>query len=282
MISRRQFNRLACSAAALATTTPAFASVKSDFQKRGCAFTTKNGNGWRDKIELLNPSWMYSWGSNLPENMPSDVDFTPMLWNGGSDKSRAKIISQLKLQAERGEINHLLGFNEPDQKEQANMSVERVVEIWPELMEIGVPLISPGCVHPDREWMHQFMNEVEKKNLRVDAISVHSYGGPSAEHLVKRLKALRKEFGRAIWITEFAVGDWEAKTPEQNRHRPERVASFMKEVLPALDRLRFVERYAWFSASQTSNPLGTSALFDAAGDLTPLGEIYASHKSRKR
>jgi hypothetical protein len=70
------------------------------------------------------------------------------------------------------------------------------------------------------------------------------------------------------------VGDWEAKSVERNRHKPEAVMRFMESVLPKLDKLDFVERYAWFPAKTTSIPLGTSALFNADGALTPLGEIY--------
>jgi hypothetical protein len=35
-----------------------------------------------------------------------------------------------------------------------------------------------------------------------------------------------------------------------------------------------VERYAWFPAKPDSRALGTSALFDADGKLTRLGECY--------
>lgn len=41
-----------------------------------------------------------------------------------------------------------------------------------------------------------------------------------------------------------------------------------------LERLDFVERYAWFPAKPTSGPLGTSALLDENGALTRLGECY--------
>ncbi|HSP41916.1 MAG TPA: glycosyl hydrolase, partial [Luteolibacter sp.] len=60
----------------------------------------------------------------------------------------------------------------------------------------------------------------------------------------------------------------------QNRHRPESVLRFMEEVLPMLDRLDFVERYAWFPATQDNSALGTSALFDKEDKLTKLGECY--------
>jgi hypothetical protein len=84
-------------------------------------------------------------------------------------------------------------------------------------------------------------------------------------------------FRRPLWITEFAVGDWEAKSVDQHRHSPNTVLRFMERVLPMLDRLDYIERYAWFPAKVTSVPLGTSALFDAGGNLTRLGECYRDH-----
>jgi len=48
----------------------------------------------------------------------------------------------------------------------------------------------------------------------------------------------------------------------------------MERVIPLLERLDFLERYACFPAKPTSLPLGTSALFDADDSLTRLGECY--------
>jgi hypothetical protein len=62
----------------------------------------------------------------------------------------------------------------------------------------------------------------------------------------------------------------------QNKYCPPQVAKFMREVLPMLNQAKFVERYAWFSASQTSRSLGTSALSDSDGKLTELGKLYRS------
>lgn len=217
---------------------------------------------------------MYSWGLDRPAELPAEVQFPPMLWGDWGDKHRAKALADVQARYKSGEVSHLLAYNEPDQPKQSGLSVERVIELWPELMEIGVPLVSPGCVHPDKEWMNKFMDEADRRAYRVDAVAVHSYGGPNPEALVKRLEEVHKRFGRPLWITEFAVGDWEAKGPRENRHKPERIAAFMREVLPALDELACVERYAWFSASPSSAPLGTSALFNEDNELTSLGQIY--------
>jgi hypothetical protein len=168
----------------------------------------------------------------------------------------------------------LLGLNEPDQEKQGNMSVEAALEFWPKLMALELPLGSPGCVHPDKEWMKAFMKAIDERSWRVNFVSVHSYGGPNADALMKRLEAVRDLYKRPLWITEFGVGDWQARSRAENRHSPERVRAFMEELLPRLDACGYVERYAWFPAKPTSAPLGSSALFNEDGSLTPLGETY--------
>jgi hypothetical protein len=52
----------------------------------------------------------------------------------------------------------------------------------------------------------------------------------------------------------------------------------MREILPRLDELDFVERYAWFSLGEDDKALGPSALFKEDGSLTALGQFYASHE----
>ncbi len=275
-LTRRTFMATTLAAMSAAHRLSAREAVKPG-GKKGCCLSAEPPQKLRKRLQLLRPAWLYTWRADRPAELPTGVDFTPMLWGDLSADKFDQQLENFKARIASGEIKNLLTFNEPDQKKQSNMTVERVVELWPRLMELNVPLISPGCVHPDRDWMRAFMEQAEQKNLRVDAIAVHSYGGPGVESLVKRLTDVQREFGRPLWITEFAVGDWEAATPQANRHSPARIAAFMKEMLPALDELSFVERYAWFSAAPSSAPLGTSALFGEQGELTKLGEIYASH-----
>lgn len=170
--------------------------------------------------------------------------------------------------------DQLLGFNEPDQKKQSNITVEEALDLWPQLMATGMRLGSPGCVHPDKEWMKAFMRGVEERKLRVDFVCVHSYGGPNADALMKRLTDVHALFKRPLWITEFGVGDWLAKTRAENRYSPEKVLTFAEKILPKLEACDFVERYAWFPAKPDSIPLGSSALFNEDGTLTRVGEAY--------
>lgn len=274
MITRRRFISISAAAAA----TAAFASCHRrpdpallGSKKKGLGQSVKNP-AWSERISDLKCKWFYSWNSAIPEGIPDGISFIPMIYRYGGDPTT---ISAPAAAAKKAGINELLGFNEPDVKKQGNMTLEETLSAWPLLMETGMRLGSPGCVHPDKEYMIDFMKGVKERGLRVDFINVHSYGGPNPEALVKRLENVHRMFDeRPLWITEFAVGDWEAESVEKNRHKPETVLRFMERVLPMLDKLDFLERYAWFPAKTTSIPLGTSALFNEDGSLTRLGECY--------
>lgn len=247
--------------------------IVEDFEKKGAAFTT-GGLEWSHNVAGLKPFWHYSWGNDPSEIEPDNVEFVPMFWGKSVTDDK---IAELKQLANEGKIKYLLGFNEPDGEEQANMTVDEAIALWPKLEEVGVPLGSPATVGPLNDWMKEFMTKAAANNLRVDFVCVHNYGGANANSLKDRLNETYVEFNKPIWLTEFAVGDWNASTPEDNKYSPAEVLTFMKDILPILDKLEFVERYAWFSA-KTSNPaLTSSALYDANGDLTQLGMFYKNH-----
>jgi hypothetical protein len=240
--------------------------------KKGIGMGTRKA-GWEARLQSIRARWIYSWTASKPDTFPADVEFVPMVWSYRSEDSFAQAIADAK----RAGSRNLLGFNEPDQKKQGNMSVDAALEVWPTLMETGLRLGSPGCVHPDKDWMIEFMTRADALKYRVDFVCAHSYGGPNVAALVRRLTQVHERFGRPLWITEFGVGDWNAKSVQENKHAAATVLAFMKECLPALDELKFLERYAWFPAATTSAPLGTSALFNLDDSLTPLGELYAAH-----
>jgi hypothetical protein len=206
-----------------------------------------------------------------PENIPAGVEFVPMIWGKGAEN-----YSHLGKQFRKAGCQQLLGLNEPDQMKQSNVTVEEALALWPKLMATGLRLGSPGCVHPDRDWMKAFMKGVEQRQLSVDFVTVHSYGGLNANALMDRLAAVHQMFNRPLWITEFAVGDWQAQTRAENKYRPEQIVKFMEQLLPQLDRCEFVERYAWFPAKPDNRALGPCALFNEDDSLTPVGQAYRS------
>lgn len=247
------------------------------YKKKGVCITTKSLT-WNQKVAALKPHWHYSWGNELKEGQPDSVEFVPMFWGKTIDDTK---VSELKQLASEGKIKYLLGFNEPDGEEQANMTVGEAIALWPKLEEVGVPLGSPAAVNSTNEWFKEFMAKAEENNLRVDFVCVHSYGGLNFNSFKTKLEEVYELYGKPIWITEFAVADWNATTVEENKYTPAQVLQYMKEALPALDEMEFIERYSWFSGSQSSPPLTSSALFYENGNLTTLGNYYANHTPNK-
>ncbi len=243
--------------------------------KKGIAYTNKNTN-WSEKVEKLNVDWMYSWGHELHKDLPRDIEFVPMFW--GKYAVNDDVIEKIKKYKKQNQIQYLLSFNEPDGSKQANMSVDETLELWPKLESIGLPLGSPAAIHADREWMQEFMHKADSLDYRVDFITVHHYDGPNVSAFIQKLEKIHKMYKRPIWITELGVGDWKAKTIEENKHSEEKVGKFVEELLPALDTLDFVHRYAWFDGGKNYPALYTSKFFDEDLNLTVPGKIYAEYQ----
>lgn len=264
--------------------------------KKGACFTLRDPENagtrgtWDQnirKVKALNPSWNYSWGTNRVPPQPDSIEFVPMAWGGGRNISEW-LQEQVMPQIKNGTAKRFLGFNEPDKRDQANMPYMKAIELWPELMKLGVPLCSPACANPEGisdntaqgvsgTWMQDFMREADKRDYRVDYIGVHSYGGANAKHFKAKMKRIYEKYGkRPLLITEFAPADWKADTAGDNRHSKAAVLKFMKEVLPWMEEQDWIAGYAWFSFDVDS-PQGTSsALFDKKGNLTACGKFYKS------
>lgn len=243
------------------------------YEKKGVGFSLASMN-WSKEVAGVKPFWHYSWGNDLNSNEPDKVEYVPMFW--GKNVTDEKV-AELKQLAAEGKIDYLLGFNEPDGAEQANMTVDEAIALWPKLEEVGVPLGSPATVGPLNDWMKEFMSKATAQGLRIDFVCVHSYGGSNFASLKDKLDQTYLEYGKPIWITEFAVADWVAATPADNKYSTSQVLSFMKEALPALDNMEHVERYAWFSGEVSNPALTSSALYDENDNLTALGMYYANH-----
>lgn len=247
----------------------------SGSQKKGFDTVVKPGGDWAARVRALNAHWFYSWGGDTPPGVPAGVEFVPMVWGwygrSSADWTRKHFAPVTRPDA----APPLLGFNEPDNKGQANLPAARALDAWPTLMETGRRLGSPAAVHADGPWMQEFMREADRRKYRVDFVAVHWYWEPKAASLMGYLEKLHRMYNRPLWLTEFAVVDWSAKTPAANRFTAADVEKFARDVLPALEKAPFVERYAWFSFGQKDAGGGISALFDSAGGLTELGKIYA-------
>ncbi|MEI8064211.1 MAG: glycosyl hydrolase [Verrucomicrobiota bacterium] len=243
-------------------------------RKKGIGLVVGPTNGWHEKLKALNCHWFYSWWFETPANMPADVEFVPMIWGPGPRTASA--YRKLTEEHRAGRHQVLLGFNEPDVLEEANLSVEKALQVWPKLLRTGIRLGSPAAAHPERRWMEEFMRGAKEQNYRVDFVAVHSYGGTDVAAFLEGLARVHEKFQRPLWITELGVADWDARDHQASRYSPADVNKFMAAAIPALEKLDYVERYAWYPAPTKDRLLGASALFDEAGNLTELGRLYST------
>ena len=267
-ISRREF--IAASSAFLALT-----ACSEPFQKSFNGHDRKKGLAGAAPIETnLITSWYYNWGANpstsgMPTTTPS-MRFFPMVW-GWYPKTSPALLAKLSTE----HLPILLGFNEPDNKNQSNIPVDTAIAAWPQLQGIARELVSPAPADPLGTWMQTFMNAIEQQNLQCDAVAVHSYGGINSTAFLDMLGRVHDLYQRPIYVTEFAVADYNAVNGKPNQYSVEQVAEFMGTVCPAMDKLDWVKGYAWYPwPSKNSNALESSVLFNSDGTLTDLGKLY--------
>jgi len=89
-------------------------------------------------------AWYYNW-TTTPEKNCAVAEFVPMV-AGKSEKTTAAVSSALTGIARAG-YRTVLGFNEPNKSDQANLTVDQVVALWPGLtanadIRVGSPATS--------------------------------------------------------------------------------------------------------------------------------------------
>ena len=256
-----------------------------DFQQN---YPKKGSAGFPQLAAAMGSSWAYSWTNNdLPDLDTNQVDFTPMQWGRFNlDPDNFNAARQLPTTLRypdwfnRGYPLVQLGFNEPDKENQANMSVDLALEIWPQLMASGLPLLSPVTAQVDGQWMIDFMAEADARGYRNDFIGMHTYIGPFPDLIMDSLNSLSATYGdRPVWLTEFGFSDFE----DTQNWTENQLYRAMLELLWRLEDEPDCARYSLFGFiengefPQPTDPTGRmrrSNWLDAQGNFTSIGELY--------
>jgi hypothetical protein len=250
MITRRNF--LTGSLAATASL-PLFAAPKGPIGKKGWA----GGKG--ELPTKFNAHWYYNWMVRPGEQKQQ---FVPLFKGGDTINENAfDVVRKL-----RG-IDSILGFNEPERADQGNLTVNQVLDLWPQLVKLAermkVRLGSPACSSDKKgmDWFAEFMEKAKKKELHMDFVAVHWYRSRDANAFEEFVEDLSKTHGRRkVWITEF--NGWAGDEKEN--------FSFLKDSLKFLEKNPVVERYAYFNPA----PGKPHSLLNEDGTLTRMGELY--------
>lgn len=245
-------------------------TVKFGVTKKGLGLSANMGA--YVNLKSMKCGWYYNW-ANVPSTgeQYKGVEFVPMLWK----ETNANIIkTKLNNFVAQG-YKYCLAFNEPDLKNQCNMSMESVFNLWPAMMNDQIKISSPvTALWPEssKNWFQPFMIKINANaNLDVDFISIHCYpdnwnGGKSmADWFLKTVVDWTWEkYHKPIWVTEFSTAGQGITNGGTE--------SFIEYVLPGLDERDYVERYAFFSFNRGSFPGGL--WWYSNGALSPAGEMY--------
>jgi hypothetical protein len=237
----------------------------------------KKGVGsWGEAISAtelgqLHLGWYYNWTPHPKRESVPELEFVPMFWS-----SKDVTAENLAL-VNTSEAVNMLGFNEPDLEGQSNMTVKECLDLWPRLMPLKQRLGSPAPANP--LWLEQFMPEAKSRGLRVDFVCIHSYPDISDPKVIDNMEAklydIHRKYGLPIWLTECGAANIAAwHQPQLSPPTPETARFFLQKLVAMLERLPFVERYAWF-ADRVGNEYSAGSLFDLhVNKLTPIGALY--------
>jgi RNA polymerase sigma factor (sigma-70 family) len=232
--------------------------------------STWNFDGVTKALGDVRAGWYYNWAAQSDGiAAPPNVEFVPMIWG-------AKSTDQATLDRAKANGKVLLGFNEPDFPDQANLTPEQALDLWPKLEATGLRLGSPGVAHSGDKaggWLDRFMTGAAQRGLRVDFIPLHWYGSDfsaaAVGHLKNYIEAVHARYGKPVWLTEYALIDFSGGSPRYPSQ--EQQAAFARGSSAMLESLPYVERYAWFALPADKPGTG---LYAPGGTPNQAGEAY--------
>lgn len=221
-----------------------YAYIQAKSPKRGVSFSWQ----MNEDFDLLGPavSWSYNW-ANTPaasqENKYKQygIQFVPMCWN--NNYSPDNISAYYAAHADKQ--NYLLGYNEPNLTDQANMTPQQAAAKWNDVVDVAkknnARLISPALnwgtlpgYSNGVQWLQEFFTLVNPND--VHGIAVHIYMN-AAKSMIGDLQRY-KVFGKPLWLTEFCAWDGTSSSAAQ--------CQFMAQSINYLEQDDDLERYAWF------------------------------------
>ncbi|PFH52876.1 glycoside hydrolase family 128 protein [Amanita thiersii Skay4041] len=253
-------------------------------QQTGSSGGSSGGSGGKvglaypsDDISILRSfktdkvSTVYNWSPyKVPGLDELGFDCASMLWGD-------KQIDDFQRLVKPGYCKYILGFNEPNQPDQSNMTPQHAADVWRQFIDPkkdqGYTLISPACTNAPsgKQWIHDFLGACQ--GCRVDAIAVHFYG-TSAEELIAYLQDFHATFNKDIWVTEFACQDFSGRTSCSR----DDVFKFMATAKGFMDNTPWVKKYFAFGVlgvmhdMYNVNPV--NQLLGSNNQPTDLGWLY--------
>lgn len=195
-------------------------------------------------------SWAYNWAMSLSGNLPTGVDFVPMLWGAKDLGGWAGTIETALSSGSK----YILGFNEPDMPSQASMSPANAANYYKNYITPyagKAKLISPAVTSSTTDgmglsWFKSFMNDCS--SCQISGLAVHWYGQSADEFKSFVQQAIDTAHSYnlpEVWVTEFALN-----SDVNGESDPTATVNFINEVIPWLDQQEGVSRYSYFMCAE--------------------------------
>jgi hypothetical protein len=195
-------------------------------------------------------SWGYSWEMNpasIADWTRVGIEHLPMIWGSSQAQTvEADDMALARFSADSSDgvdfcqsSRALLGFNEPNFDDQADLLPSEAAHLWPVLEQTSTNHNIPILVGPAMnfntydpvDWLDHFFANCTAlygaDGCRVDAIAVHSYTC-YVQYLRQHLDVYRK-YGKPLWLTEFACADSIERIDQAGQ------LEYMAEAIPALE-----------------------------------------------
>ncbi|EMD32449.1 hypothetical protein CERSUDRAFT_118787 [Gelatoporia subvermispora B] len=227
--------------------------------KRGLSF---NDASLTSDFNSQQVSWAYNWAPSFEGNLPTGVEFFPMLW--GADSQHTDGWSDTATAAIANGATYLLGFNEPDLSAQSNLTPEQAASAWMQFMQpfagkakLIAPAITNGGAPMGTAWLDSFIAACP--DCTIDGYAIHIYdSATNVQYYQNYISDAVTKYGKEILVTEFGATGSASQQQE-----------FLQQMVPFLDGLDGVSHYAWFMTA-------VGNLVNSDSSLSSLGETYVS------
>ncbi|KAH7104189.1 glycosyl hydrolase catalytic core-domain-containing protein [Auriculariales sp. MPI-PUGE-AT-0066] len=218
---------------------------------------------------------VYNWDIWKPKGIPKGIPYWPML-------HRAELTKNWLATCKKGYAGVALGFNEPDNGGQANMSPKQAAALWKKYMiplrKRGYSLISPAVTSAPTgiKWLREFKKECPSCWNSFGGLALHYYG-KDANAFKSYMARMHKEFpNKAIHITETACEDFSA-----NKCSDKQAASYLEAVTAWAMKTSYVHSIFYFGMwpkNKMPGSVGASnSLMNGDGKPSTLGRKFLNH-----
>lgn len=264
------YNSPAAAASSSSTTAAAAASTPSSSYS-GSTSGTKRGLPYNDAsltdcFAGSKVSWAYNWGSSSDGLDTSKFEYVPQLWSGSSS-FLTNWESDVKTALGSGS-KYILGFNEPDLSSQANMQPGDAATAYKSYITdlfgssgvtLGSPAVTNGGGDMGLTWLSSFLGSCSDCNIGF--VALHWYDSyANTDYFKQHITQAHEQTGLPVWVTEFGTTDGS----------DEQISGFLEEVMPWMDEQSFVERYAYFMASDGK--------LNSGSEMSSYGSTYATYE----